>query len=76
MALGFQDCCNIYSFFYLDETPGYVSEFEVYHIITSQGETFCGRYRDVPPLNYSPPTYTLVEMTQFTNCDDLIGKSD
>jgi hypothetical protein len=72
MALGFQDCCNIYSFFYLDETPGYVSEFEVYHIITSQGETFCGRYRDVPPLNYSPPTYTLVEMTQFTNCDDCL----
>jgi len=72
MALGFQDCCNEYSFFYLDSTPAYVTEFEVYSIQTAQGFTLCGKYREVPTLNYTPPTYTLVEMTEYENCDTCI----
>lgn len=73
MALGFQDCCNEYSFFYLDSTPAYVTEFEFYSIQTAQGFTLCGKYREVPTLNYTPPTYTLVEMTEYENCDNCIA---
>lgn len=70
MALGFQDCCNSASYFYLNGIPATVSEFETYYIITSQGEKFCATYVEVPALNYQPPTYNLLEMTEFTNCDD------
>lgn len=70
MALGFQDCCNSSSYFYLNGIPATVSEFETYYITTSQGENFCATYVDVPALNYLPPTYTLLEMTEYTDCDD------
>jgi hypothetical protein len=70
MALGFQDCCNSASYFYLNGIPATVSEFETYYITTSQGENFCATYVDVPALNYLPPTYNLLEMTQFVDCDD------
>lgn len=70
MALGFQDCCNSSSYFYLNGIPATVSEFETYYITTSQGENFCATYVDVPSLNYQPPTYTLLEMTEYTDCED------
>ena len=70
MALGFQDCCNSASYFYLVGIPATVSEFETYYITTSQGENFCATYVDVPALNYLPPTYNLLSMTQFVDCDD------
>ena len=64
MALGFQDCCNSSSYFLLEGIPATVSEFEVYYIQTAQGETFCATYVNLPALNYSPPIYTLLEMTE------------
>jgi hypothetical protein len=70
MALGFQDCCNSASYFYLNGIPATVSEFETYYIITSQGENFCASYVDVPALNYRPPTYNLLQMTEYNDCDD------
>jgi hypothetical protein len=76
MALGFQDCCNTSSYFYLNGIPATVSEFETYYIITSQGEKFCATYLDVPSLNYLPPTYNLLEMTQFVDCDDCKTSND
>lgn len=76
MALGFQDCCNSASYFYLNGIPATVSEFETYYITTSQGENFCATYVDVPALNYLPPTYNLLEMTQFVDCDDCKTSND
>ena len=70
MALGFQDCCNSASYFYLNGIPATVSQFETYYITTSQGENFCATYVDVPALNYQPPTYNLLEMIQSVDCDD------
>lgn len=64
MALGFQDCCNSSNYFLLEGIPATVSEFEVYYIRTVQGENFCATYVNLPALNYSPPVYTLLEMTQ------------
>lgn len=69
MALGFQDCCNSSSYFYLDGIPATVSQNEFYHIITLEGPAFCATYTTIPALNYLPPTYTLVEMTEYTSCD-------
>ena len=68
MALGFRECCNQYSYFTLDTTPSFVSEFETYHIITEQGLNFCAIYTNLPTLNYIPPVYNLLEMTQQTDC--------
>jgi len=69
MALGFQDCCNTSNYFYLNGIPATVSEFEVYYIETTQGENFCATYVNVPTLNYQPPTYDLLVMTQQTDCE-------
>lgn len=69
MALGFQDCCNSSSYFYLNGIPATVSQNEFYHIITLEGPVFCATYRVIPALNYLPPTYTLAEMTEYTSCD-------
>jgi len=74
MAYGFQDCCNLSSYFYLTGIPASVQENEVFKIETLQGETFCGTYVKVPPLNYSVPTYTVVSLTEYdscTNCETL-----
>jgi len=73
MALGFRDCCNNYSYFYLSDTPTFVSEGEIYFIITDDGNTFCAQYVTVPSLNYSPPVYSVSEMTQFTTCNLCIA---
>lgn len=73
MALGFRDCCNNYSYFYLSDTPTFVSEGEVYFIITDYGDTFCAQYVTVPSLNYSPSVYSVNEMTQFSTCDSCIS---
>jgi hypothetical protein len=69
MALGFQDCCNSSSYFFLNGIPATVSQNEFYHIITLEGPAFCATYTNIPALNYQPPTYTLVEMTEYTSCD-------
>jgi hypothetical protein len=68
MALGFRDCCNNFSYFYLSEVPTFVSESEVYFIVTDDGDTFCAQYVQIPSLNYAPPTYPLNNMTLFTSC--------
>jgi len=73
MALGFQDCCNINSYFYLSDNPTFVSQNEVYFIITDDGNTFCAQYVNVPSLNYLPPTYSVLEMTQFTSCSTCLN---
>ena len=68
MALGFQDCCNRFSFFNVVGIPSTVSEYEVYYIRTVEGVNFCATYREIPVLNYIPPSYILLEMTQQTDC--------
>ena len=72
MALGFRDCCNNFSYFYLSEVPTFVSESEVYFIVTDDGDTFCAQYLQIPSLNYAPPTYPLNEMTLFPSCQSCI----
>jgi hypothetical protein len=69
MALGFQDCCNSSSYFFLNGIPATVSQNEFYHIITLEGPAFCATYTNIPALNYLPPTYTLIEMTEYVSCD-------
>ena len=71
MALGFRDCCNSSSYFYLNGIPGSVSPNDVYEIITLEGPIFCATYTTVPLLNYSPPTYNLIEMTMQDNSQGL-----
>jgi hypothetical protein len=76
MALGFQDCCNSSSYFFLNGIPATVSQNEFYHIITLEGPAFCATYTNIPALNYQPPTYTLIEMTEYTSCDTcFVGAS-
>jgi len=72
MALGFRDCCNQFSYFTLDSTPAFVSEFETYYIRTEQGLNFCSVYVNLPTLNYNPPVYSVFEMTQQANCAECI----
>jgi hypothetical protein len=72
MALAFRDCCNQYSYFLLDNTPSFVSEFETYYIQTLQGINFCAVYINLPTLNYVPPVYNLSEMTQQSSCGTCI----
>jgi hypothetical protein len=74
MALGFRDCCNNFSYFYLSEVPTFVSESEVYFIVTDDGDTFCAEYVQIPSLNYAPPTYPLNEMTLFTSCQSCMDE--
>lgn len=73
MALGFQDCCNGLNFFLLAETPASVSEFEVYSVETQEGPTFCATYVNLPTLNYQPPIYNAISLTQQISCDDCIA---
>lgn len=72
MALGFQNCCDSDEYFYVLGIPGSVSEFEIYYIQTSEGETLCGTYVEIPAINYQPPVYNLVGMTAQTSCANCI----
>lgn len=72
MALGFQNCCDIEDYFYVNGIPGSVSEYEIYYIETTQGETLCGTYSELPELFYQPITYDLVGMTAQTSCTNCI----
>lgn len=73
MALGFQNCCDIEDYFYVNGIPGSVSEYEIYYIETTQGETLCGTYVELPELFYQPITYDLVGMTAQTSCANCIS---
>lgn len=75
MALGFKDCCNEFSYFYLEGIPATVSEFETYYIQTTIGLNFCAEYVNVPPLNYEPPTFMLLEMIEQTNCIECLSNN-
>jgi len=72
MALGFQDCCNGLNFFLINNVPATVSEFEVYNIETQEGPVFCAIYVNLPPLNYTPPTYNIISLTQQTDCETCL----
>ena len=72
MALGFQNCCDIEDYFYVNGIPGSVSEYEIYYIETTQGEKLCGTYVELPELFYQPITYDLVGMTAQTSCANCI----
>jgi hypothetical protein len=72
MALGFQNCCDIEDYFYVNGIPGSVSEYEIYYIETTQGETLCGTYVELPELFYQPVTYDLIGMTAQTSCANCI----
>jgi hypothetical protein len=68
MAFGFQNCCDIEDYFYVNGIPGSVSEYEIYYIETTQGDTLCGTYVELPELFYEPLVYDLVGMTGQTSC--------
>lgn len=72
MALGFQNCCDVEEYFYVNGIPGSVSEFEVYYIETEQGDNLCGTYVELPELFYQPQTYDLIGMTAQTSCATCI----
>lgn len=72
MAFGFQNCCDIEDYFYVNGIPGSVSEYEIYYIETVQGDTLCGTYVELPELFYQPITYDLVGMTAQTSCANCI----
>lgn len=72
MAFGFQNCCDIDDYFYVNGIPGSVSEYEIYYIETSQGNTLCGTYVELPELFYEPLVYDLVGMTAQTSCASCI----
>lgn len=72
MALGFQDCCNGLNFFLINDIPATVSEFEVYNIETVEGPVFCAIYVNLPPLNYTPPTYNIITLTQQVDCETCL----
>lgn len=72
MALGFQDCCNGLNFFLINDIPATVSEFEVYNIETVEGPVFCAIYVNLPPLNYTPPTYNVITLTQQVDCETCL----
>ncbi len=67
MAYGFQNTCDTDEFFYLDNVPGYVSVNEFFYIETLEGENFCGKYVDIPAVDYQILTYSLLGMTAQTN---------
>jgi len=72
MAFGFKECCNEFSYFTVTGIPASVSEFEVYYIRTLEGLNFCATYSQIPTLNYQPPNYILLELTQQQNCGACI----
>jgi hypothetical protein len=72
MSLGFRDCCNEFSYFLVLGIPATVSENETYYIQTTQGFNFCATYVNIPPLNYQPPIYNLLEMTEQVDCYDIL----
>ena len=67
MAYGFQNTCDTDEYFYLDNVPGYVSVNEFFYIETLEGEDFCGKYVNIPEVDYQILTYTLLGMTAQTN---------
>ena len=69
MAYGFQNTCDTDEFFYLDNVPGYVSVNEFYYIVTQEGDIFCGKYVNIPAVDYQIQTYNLVGMTAQTNAN-------
>ena len=73
MALGFRDCCNENFYFLLSGIPANVSEFETYYIQTTHGENFCAEYLEIPSLNYQPPIYNILELTQMDNCQSCLA---
>lgn len=73
MALGFKDCCNENFYFLLTGIPATVSEFETYYIQTTHGENFCAEYLEIPTLNYQPPIYNILELTQLDNCQSCLA---
>ena len=72
MSLGFRDCCNEFSYFLVLGIPATVSENETYYIRTTQGFNFCATYVNIPPINYQPPVYNLLEMTEQVDCSDVL----
>ena len=72
MAFGFQNCCDIEDYFYVNGIPGSVSEYEIYYIETTQGDMLCGTYVELPELFYEPLIYDLVGMTAQTSCANCI----
>jgi hypothetical protein len=74
MAYGFQNTCDTDEFFYLDNVPGYVSVNEFYYIVTQEGDIFCGKYVNIPAVDYQIQTYNLVGMTaqtSETSCNNI-----
>ena len=69
MAYGFQNTCDTDEYFYLDNVPGYVSVNEFFYIETLEGEDFCGKYVNIPEVDYQILTYTLLGMTAQTNAN-------
>jgi len=67
MAYGFQNTCDSDEYFYLDNVPGYVSVNEFYYIVTQEGDIFCGKYVNIPAVDYQIQTYNLVGMTAQTS---------
>jgi hypothetical protein len=67
MAYGFQNTCDSDEYFYLDNVPGYVLVNEFYYIVTQEGDIFCGKYVNIPAVDYQIQTYNLVGMTAQTN---------
>lgn len=72
MAFGFQNCCDSNEYFYVNNIPNTVSEYEVYYIDTLEDLDFCASYVELPELFYQPKTYNLRGMTAQTNCTSCI----
>jgi hypothetical protein len=72
MAFGFQNCCDSNEYFYVNNIPNTVSEYEVYYIDTLEDLDFCASYVELPELFYQPRTYNLRGMTAQTNCTSCI----
>ncbi len=73
MAFGFQNCCDSNEYFYVNNIPNTVSEYEVYYIDTLEDLDFCASYVELPELFYQPRTYNLRGMTAQTNCTSCIN---
>ena len=70
MAYAFKDCCDSSNYFYLNGIPGSVSVGETYYVLTTGGDEFCATYVELPGIATSVPTYTLDEMTEYSNCGE------
>jgi hypothetical protein len=73
MALGFRDCCNQYNYFYLVGIPANIEVGETFYIVTSNQLHFCGTYINVPSVRYKVPTYSVSQMTEYSDCTNCIG---